>query len=57
MSFKVTTVQNITNTGGNVVVGEFDDFYAVQDYLSVMTENMEDDEKESFMFNVKIEEI
>ncbi len=57
MSYRVTTIQDITNVGGNVVVVEFDDFYAVQDYFDAMTEDMDDDEKENFMFNAKIEGI
>lgn len=57
MNYKLTTVYNITNAGGTEEVHEFDDFYDLQTYIEEITEDMNDANREAFLYNCKLEEV
>lgn len=55
MPYKLTIVSDITNAGHNEEVHEFDTFYELQDYVEEQTKDMSEDERELFMYNIKVE--
>lgn len=58
--YKLTTVTNITNAGGNVEEFMFDNFNELQDYIEEITQDMNEYNKEAFLYNCavnKIEEV
>jgi len=56
MIYKLTTVTNITNNGGIEEVTEHESLYELQDYLETVTIDMDDANKEAFLYNCKIEQ-
>lgn len=57
MTYRLTSYTDITNTGSNITVMEFDSHYELSDYLLGITEGMSEDDKEIYYYNSNIEEI
>ena len=55
--YKLTEVLSVFNTGADVRTKQFDNWYEMQDYIELKTQNMSTEEKELYYFNLKVEEL
>jgi hypothetical protein len=57
MIYMLTEVYDVTNTGADTEVLEFDTFNELQDHIETVTSGMSDDDRELYMYYARVEEL